>query len=76
MKLTKLDAYDYDVHPGIIRIKLMSTTDPDLVDIMSEIYRSRGNIYVEGCHYSYLDNYRLLTEGGDAFLELDVVQTA
>lgn len=66
----KLDAYDYDILPGVIRIRINGTNDPDIVDIMTEIERSNGNIYVEGYRYSYLD-YRLCSQ----YMELDVVET-
>jgi hypothetical protein len=74
MALAKLDAYDYTILPGVIRIAITSTNDPDLVDILSEISRFDGRIYVEGCRYSYLDNYRLYTVDGESFIELDVVE--
>lgn len=74
--LTKLDAYDYMILPGVIRIRLSGTNDPDMVDIMSEIERSRGKIYLEGYRYSYLDNYRLYAQGRDSYMELDVVQVS
>lgn len=70
--LAKLDAYNYELFPGVIRINVNGTNDPDIVDIMSEITRSRGNIYVEGNRYSYLDNYRL----NASFMELDVEQVS
>jgi hypothetical protein len=76
MGLAKLDAYDYMLLPGIIRINVSGTNDPDLVDILSEIHRYEGRIYVEGQRYSYLDNYRLIGRGKDSYLELDVVEVA
>lgn len=72
MMFTKLDAYDYDILPGVIRIRINGTNDPDIVDIMSEIERSKGNIYVEGYYYLYKDNYRLCSQ----YMELDVAETA
>lgn len=74
MNVTKLDAYDYEIDPGVIRIRLAGTTDPDLVDIMSEVDRSNGNIYIDGFRYSYLDSYRLFTKEDGTFIELDVVE--
>lgn len=59
MELTKLDAYDYIIRPGCIRILLNSSNDPDIVDIMSEIELSNGAIYVDGQYYSYLDDFRI-----------------
>jgi hypothetical protein len=76
INITKLDNYDYDISPGVIRIKLTSTNDPDLVDILSEINRSNGRIYVDGFRYLYSNNYRLFAKGSEAFIELDVVETA
>ena len=75
MGLTKLDSYDYLLLPGVIRIELDNTNDPDVVDILSEINRSEGRIYVEGYRYLYLDNYRLFQVDQQAFIELDVVET-
>lgn len=72
--LAKLDAYDYVILPGVIRIRVGSTNDPDVVDIMSEISRSGDVIYLEGDYYSYLDNYRLHSYNNESFIELDVVQ--
>jgi hypothetical protein len=72
MKLAKLDNYDYELLPGVIRISINGTTDPDIVDIMSEIQATDGRIYVEGYRYVYLDNYRLCSE----YMELDVVEVA
>lgn len=76
MQVTKLDAYDYVILPGVIRIRLVATNDPDVVDIMSEINRSNGNIYIEGYRYSYLNNYRLFPRDNEAFIELDVVEVS
>lgn len=73
-KLTKLDSYDYLILPGVIRIHLSGTNDPDIVDIMSEIESSEGNIYIDGYRYVYLDNYRLHGQGKDSYMELDVVE--
>ncbi len=72
MNVTKLDAYDYSLYPGIIRIRLNSTNDPDLVDIMSELNRSNGKIYIEGLRYTYMGNYRIFNRGIEAYVELDV----
>lgn len=73
--LAKLDAYDYAILPGIIRIRLNGTNDPDIVDIMSEVYNTDGLIYLEGYRYNYLDNYRIYRDVGGSFLELDVQRT-
>lgn len=76
--LVKLDAYDYVVLPGIIRIRLDSANDPISVDILSEMVRNQGKIYVEGCYYSYLDNYRVYSNpnNNESFMELQVVEIA
>lgn len=74
MKWTKLDRYDYLILKGIIRIKLNGTNDPDLVDIMSEIDRSDGRIYVEGDRFIYLDEYHIVNGRSHAYLELSVAE--
>lgn len=74
MSLAKLDAYDYSLEPGVIRIQLTGTNDPDLVDIMSEINRAHGKIYIEGLRYTYMNNYRIFNRGLSAFVELDVAE--
>jgi hypothetical protein len=76
VRMTKLDAYDYIILPGVIRIRLMGTNDPDIVDIMSELNRSSGSIYIEGHRFSYLNSYRLFADGDEAFIELDVMEVA
>lgn len=75
MGLAKLDAYDYVILPGIIRIRLTATNDPDIVDIMSEINSTGGSIYLEGYRYTYLDRYHIYTLRNTAYLELEVVRT-
>lgn len=70
MKWTKLDRYDYELLPGIIRINLSGTNDPDLVDIMSEINRSDGRIYIEGRRFKYSDDYQIFNRGRESYLEL------
>lgn len=72
MIVTKLDNYDYEIFPGIIRIFLSGMNDPDLVDIMSEIHRSEGRIYINGNRYLYLDNYKLISQSDKSFIDLDV----
>lgn len=59
MKLTKLDNYEYTMLPGIIRISIDGANDPDLVDILSEISRSDGNIYLDGMYFKYLDRHEV-----------------
>lgn len=75
--LTKLDAYDYQILPGVVRVRVDSTHDPTLVDILSELERSNGYLYVEGHYYLNYD-YAVVTErhpNGETFLDLKVVQT-
>lgn len=72
MEWTKLDSYDYELFPGVISIKLTATNDPDLVDIMSEISRSNGHIYVEGRYYLYSNKYAILGKGRDALIDIYV----
>jgi hypothetical protein len=72
MKMAKLDAYNYSLLNGIIRITVSGTTDPDLVDIMSEIERANNKIHIEGIYYTYLGTYRVFNRGTHAYLELDV----
>lgn len=75
MGLTKLDAYDYVISPGVIRIHINGINDPALVDILSEIQQSRGKIYVEGYYFLYLDRYEIRNLGKDSYIDLEVVQT-
>lgn len=72
MKWTKLDRYDCTLLPGIIQIGLSGTNDPDLVDIMSEIDRSDGRIYLDGQRFTYLDNYQIFNRGPNSYIELYV----
>jgi len=72
MQLAKLDNYRYDFLGPNISILLDSSSDPDLADIMSEINRSKGRIYVEGRYYTYLNRYKLNTIDGNTYLELTV----
>lgn len=57
--LAKLDAYDYELYPGKIRVRINGPNDADICDIMSEISRARGRIYIEGRRYKYLNNYNI-----------------
>lgn len=73
LKLAKLDAYDYTLDEGVIRIRLNSATDPSLVDIMSEINQAENRIYVEGLRFIYKGTHRILNRGGiEIYVELDV----
>ncbi len=49
--LAKLDRYDYELLPGVVKIRMESTKDPTMVDILSDIDRSNGKIYVEGYYF-------------------------
>ena len=70
MKLAKLDGYDYEVIGSIIRIQMVSSNDPDIGDIMSEI-RLSDMIYLEGMFLEYQD-YRIIKEGENVYLDLFV----
>lgn len=72
MEWTKLDKYDYRLYPGVISISLNGTNDPDLVDIMSEIDRSDGRIYVDGFRFLYADEYKIFSRGTNSTIELNV----
>lgn len=72
--LTKLDSYNYFVLPGVIQVLITGNTDPILVDILSEIDRSNGKIYLEGCYYLFL-GHEIYSTGGRTYLELKVVET-
>jgi hypothetical protein len=76
MGLAKLDSYDYTLYNGTIRIYVAGTNDPSLVDILSDISRAEGKIYVEGEYYLYLDNYRLIKDGRQTYMEIDVERIA
>lgn len=74
MKMVKLDRYDYELLPGIIRISLSGENDPDLVDIMSELNRANGRIYVEEKRFSYLDYYQIMTDEHGSYIDLHAEQ--
>jgi hypothetical protein len=76
MGLTKLDMYDYVLLPGVIRISINGTNDPILVDVLSDINRSNGKIYIEGYYYDYLDKYDIYKHGNYQYMELKVSLTA
>lgn len=56
MSLAKLDIYDYELSPGVIDIRMNGTNDPTMVDILSEINRYKGRLYVEGRYFRYIDS--------------------
>ena len=72
MEWTKLDSYDYQLFPGVISIRLIGRNDPDLVDIMSEINRSNGKIFVEGRRFMYDDKYQIVGRGRNSCIDIYV----
>lgn len=75
--LAKLDIYDYELISGLIRIRMESTNDPTMVDILSEISRYNGRIYVEGRYFNYIDD-RIETQrhpGAPVYLNIYVTPT-
>lgn len=72
-KLAKLDTFDYDLLPGIIRIKMTSTRDAWIHDIIHEIDKSDGNIYVEGERYTFLEYEITQLSPNEVYLDLRVV---
>lgn len=74
MNLAKLDAYPYFILPGVIQIEVASTNDPTLVDILSEVERANGKIYVEG-YYFLMAGYDIHTTNSKTYLELKVIET-
>lgn len=73
MSLTKLDNYEYRLLPGIIQIAIEGNNDPIIVDILSEIDRSNGRVYVEGLYF-VLTGYELINDGV-TYLNLEVTTT-
>jgi len=74
MALAKLDIYDYFVLPGVIQIQVERTNDPTLVDILSEVDRANGRIYLEG-HYYIMHGHEIHTTNGKTYLDLRVTET-
>lgn len=70
----KLDYYNCEVSNGRIKVQVDGLTDPDLVDIMSEIDRCEGRIYLDGRRYRYMNDYELYTSDELAYMELVVEQ--
>ncbi len=73
MSLAKLDIYEYRLLPGIIQIAIDGTNDPIIVDILSEIDRTNGRVYVEG-RYFMMTGYELVNNG-TTYLNLEVTTT-
>lgn len=71
MELTKVDSYDYTLIPGVVQVSLEGTNDPTLVDILSELDRSNGRLYVEGQYFLYT-GYDIVKHKGSTFLNLSV----
>lgn len=80
MKLAKLDTYDYDINMTatfdevIIRFAMDGFNDPDIVDILSEIQNSDGNIYIDGHYYKYSDEYKIFEQLGNQYMDLKARQ--
>ena len=73
--LAKLDSYPYYILPGIISIELERSNDPIQVDILSEIDRSNGRIYLDGNYYITTGN-ECVNVRGKWYLDLKVTLTA
>lgn len=69
--LAKLDTYEYCLLPGVIRIALDRTNDPIIVDILSEIDRAKGRVYVEG-QYFMMYGYDVYDINNQVYLDLEV----
>lgn len=72
MGLAKLDCYHYHILPGVVQIELAGTTDPSLVDILSEIDCNNGRVYVEGQYFLMTDHCTYLGSNGKTYLNLSV----
>lgn len=73
MKTAKLDIYDYKILPGLIQIELDGNNDPTMVDILSEIDRVNGHIYVEGMYFIMTNNEVFQPVWNKVFLNIHVV---
>ena len=73
--LAKLDCYDYELFNGLVRISLDKTNDPIAVDILSEIERSNGRIYVEGRYFLMAGYDMYMDEDSNVYLDLVVTKT-
>lgn len=72
-KMTKLDMYDTTALPGVIRVSVESNSDPTMLDILSELQNTGGHIYFNGYYYEYLNEFEIIIDNGEMFLELSVV---
>ena len=70
--MAKIDCYDYFILPGVIQIAVRGTNDPILVDILSEVERANGRIYVEGHHF-IMQGYDIHRNGEQTYLHLQVI---
>lgn len=70
--LAKLDIYDYEILDNVIRIRMNGTNDSTMVDILSEIDRYRGRVYVEGQYFTYLDSEVTVEGLGRSAVYLDL----
>ena len=73
--LAKLDCYPYHILPGIISIELERSNDPIQVDILSEIDRANGRIYLDGNYYISTGT-ECVNVRGKWYLDLKVTLTA
>lgn len=74
MSFTKLDTYDYDIQGNVIRIALVGSNDPTLVDVLSELDESNGHIYVEGRRYIFAGYEIIKSHVSGNFLDLYVAE--
>lgn len=75
INLAKLDSYEYEILPGVVRIDILDSSDPILVDILSEIENSNDIFYLEGRYYSFLGDYDIVDNLDNKwYLELSVVE--
>ena len=73
--LAKLDSYEYTLLPGVVRIDILDSSDPILVDILSEIENSNDIFYLEGEYYRFLGDYEIVnTQNNKWYLDLSVVE--
>lgn len=68
----RLDYYNCHWDGNNIVVEVEGFTDPDLVDILSDIERCEGRIHLDGAKYIYLHDYRLYSDNGLTFMDLSV----
>lgn len=74
LKLAKLDGYNYMIYPGLIRIFVTSMNDPDMGDILTEIDRADGRIYVEGLYLQYSGDCRVVDVEDKTYIDIYVIE--